>query len=159
MVPADIKAKVITKEKLVDILARGHAVSGPVGNSLLANGETNHGRNLVKLKVCRLNAGNSLLHAHVNVVGSQVAHVHGTTATLDTRPLDKVTNGEMVIGVGGFGGEVEAATSNPLVLFLNIRQSWSGDIPGLDLDITLLIEDFAGKEGGRWYTPGDGHND
>lgn len=109
MIPADVKAKVITKEKLVNILTRRHTVCGPVGNGLLSNGETNHGRDLVKLKVCRLGAGNGLLHAHVDVVGGQVAHVHGTTAALNTGPLDKVTDGKMIVRVGSFGGEVKAA--------------------------------------------------
>ena len=127
-----IKTQIITKEELVDILARGHAVCGPVGNSLLADGETNHGWDLIKLEVCRLSAGNRLLHAHVNVVGGQVAHMHGTTAPLDTGPLDKVTNGKMVVRVGGFGREVKAATPNWLVIMFYVSselewtRTWAG---------------------------------
>lgn len=94
-----VKAKIISKEGLHDILTRQNTLRRAIGHSLLAHRQPNHGRHLSQLLELGLGAVHLLQHKLMDVVRSKEAHVHGTAAPLDPRPPDGIANGEMALSI------------------------------------------------------------
>lgn len=93
-------AKIIPEVGLGNILARNGARVRAGSNSLLADGQTDHRREVVKLMVLGSIASSVADDVLVDVLRSVVAMVHGTTAALDTGPLGDVTSRKVILVVG-----------------------------------------------------------
>lgn len=89
-------------------------------DGLLAHGQANHGRDGVDSPKLRSLASALLGNVLVDVLRRKVALVHGGTASLDTSPLDQVTDSEVVIRVGDFL-EVQAELSVRVDLYAEIQ--------------------------------------
>jgi hypothetical protein len=93
-------AKIIPEVGLSNILTRDGARVRAGGDGLLADGKTDHRREVVKLMVLGSLASSVADDVLVDVLRSVVAVVHGTAAALDAGPLGDVASCKVELVVG-----------------------------------------------------------